>query len=205
MNEKIILIGALFTISCGQTEDKTSNSTSSTPATKTTKLVDTSGLFIRKLLNSSPQEVAKYIGKPDTKIKPSTDCDYLPACNEASYQNKKYEVLYYNNKLKWIEINNIDVFNETAIQYVGFPASEPTFANKFMIHWRSAATRGTATGPLFQWKAYVRFPLCLTMQIPLSPLVTIIKGILLLKLKQTTIENSETRTIALLPTLAFIS
>jgi hypothetical protein len=147
---KPLLIGILFAISCGQTGEKTQTTNDTTPST--TQTVDTSGSFIKKLLNGSPKEVAKILGEPDIKIKPSKDCDYLPNCNETSYQNKKYEVLYYNNKLKWIEINNIDIFNKNAIQYVGFPASDPTFENKFMIHWRSAATRGTATGPLIPVK-----------------------------------------------------
>src|SRR5438552_1292777 len=97
INKKTLLIGTLFAISCGQSEEKTNNSRGTTPITETTQSVDTSGSFVRKLLNSSPKEVAKILGEPDTKIKSSSDCDYLPACNETSYQNKKYEVLYYNN------------------------------------------------------------------------------------------------------------
>jgi hypothetical protein len=142
-----ILFGIALTTSCGQATDKSKPSNNSS-LTVTTETVDTSGYFIKGILNSSPKEVAKVLGEPDAKIKPSKDCDYLPSCNETTYQNEKYEVLYYNNKLKWIEINDVEIFNKSAIQFVGFPAFEPTFANKFMIHWRSAATRGTATGPL---------------------------------------------------------
>jgi hypothetical protein len=145
-----LTLGIILATSCSQTEEK-KKATDET-STQTNQTIDTSGYFIKGLLNGSPKDVAKVLGEPDVKIKASKDCDYLPSCNETTYQNKKYEVLYYNNKLKWIEINNIDIFNKNAIQYVGFPASEPTFANKFMIHWRSAATIGTATGPLIPVK-----------------------------------------------------
>jgi hypothetical protein len=147
---RYILIGSIVVAtSCGQTNER---SKGATPAEATNQHADTSEYFIKSILNCSPGEVAERLGKPDKQIKPAKDCDYLPNCLTTTYQNGKYEVLYYSNKLKWIEINNVDVFNEHAIEYVGFPASEPTFANKFMIHWRSAATRGTATGPLIPVK-----------------------------------------------------
>jgi len=147
-----IILGIILSASCGQTENKKKTTEDNSSNTKTTAKVDTSDYFIKSILNCSPKEVSKILGVPDTKIKASEDCDYLPSCNETTYQNGKYDVLYYNNKLKYIEIENVDIFNANAIQYIGFPACEPTFANKYMIHWRSAATRGTATGPLIPIK-----------------------------------------------------
>ena len=146
-----LIIVAVLTISCNQTDDKKKAIEPEIETVKVDQTVDTSHYFIKSILNSSPKEVAKKLGDPDGKIKPSADCDYLPNCNEATYQNDKYEVLYYNNKLKWIQINiPEEIFNEHAIEYIGFPHRVPTFTNEDGIYWRSPAHRGTAEGPMVQ-------------------------------------------------------
>jgi hypothetical protein len=145
-----LILGIILTISCGQTEKK---KTTDEASNQTQAAADTSHYFIKKLLNCSPKDVAAKLGKPDGEIKVSKDCDYLPdGCKDATYQNGKYEVTYFKNMLKSIVINGIDNFNKEMIQYVGFPSCEPTLENKFMIHWRNADTRGTATGPLIPIK-----------------------------------------------------
>ena len=147
-----LILGIILATSCGQTgEKKKTDETSQGP--QTTKQIDTSGYFIASILNCSPKEVAKQLGDPDGKIKPSNDCDYLPSCNEATYHNGKYEVLYYKNKLKWITINQKGLFNKNVICYFGFPSCVPTFSNPpYTIGWRNSETKGTATGPLIPIK-----------------------------------------------------
>jgi len=108
-----LIIAVVLLNSCNQSEEKKKDAKEVPQVTQTNTAIDTSGSFIKKLLNSSSKEVAKKLGNPDENIKPSKDCDYLPSCNEATYQNEKYEVLFYNNMLKWIEINNINIFNHS--------------------------------------------------------------------------------------------
>jgi hypothetical protein len=148
---KTILLGIILITSCGQLEVKTKLA-EETPSNIVNKTVDTSGSFIKSILNRSPKEVAEVLGNPDTEIKKSKDCDYLPSCEATTYQNGKYEVLYYNNKLKWILIYQKGLFNKDAIRYLGFPNWEPTFINTNpdigIISWRSFKEKGTATGPL---------------------------------------------------------
>ena len=76
---------------------------------KTYASVETSGHFIRSILNKSPKEVEKALGKADKPFTRSTDCDYLPTCMQTTYQNGKFEALFYENKLKWLEINRTDL------------------------------------------------------------------------------------------------
>ena len=74
---------------------------------------------------------------------------FRSSCTSATYQNGKYEVLYYKNKLKWITVNQTGLCNNDAIQYSGFESCEPTFSNPpYGIFWRNAETRGTADGPI---------------------------------------------------------
>ena len=145
-------LGIILATSCGQSGQKAKSSTDSTTINVAKESVDTSGYIIRRILNCSPDEVAKQLGKPDKEIKASKDCDYLPSCNETTYKNDKYEVLYYNNRLKWIQINQTGLDNKNAICYVGFQSCEPTFTSNVGIWWRSLATKGTATGPLIPIK-----------------------------------------------------
>ena len=84
--------------SCNQPEQKNKNSIQSSQSTLTNESIDTSMYFIKKLLNCSSKEVAKKLGSPDKRIEPSKDCDYLPNCMEATYQNEKYEVLYCKDR-----------------------------------------------------------------------------------------------------------
>lgn len=146
------LVGYLISLSGDTSYTPTEDSIDETPK-QTQETIDTSGYFIKGLLNSSPKEVAKVLGDPDGKIKASKDCDYLPSCNETTYQNGKYEVLYYKNKLKWITINQKGLFNKNAIRYAGFQSCEPTFSDPLVGYdWRNSETRGTATGPLIPIK-----------------------------------------------------
>ena len=120
---------------------------------QTTEQIDTSGNFIASILNCSPKEVAKQLGEPDYKIKPSNNCGYLPSCNETNYQNGKYEAFYYKNKLKSLTINQKGLVNKNAICYIGFPNCVPTFSNppKY-IGWRNSEEKGTAIGPIIPIK-----------------------------------------------------
>jgi hypothetical protein len=104
--------------------------------------------FIRKILNASPAEVEKVLGKPDELDSAASDCAELPAgCTRAFYKNRKFEVLYYKNRLKWMQVNGR--FDKGALQQIGFSPVPPTWEhNKFgSVAWLSAADRGTATGP----------------------------------------------------------
>lgn len=135
-------------LSCGQPQEQISETSSVSETNQTVVPVDTSGYFIRRILNTSHKEVEKALGKSDKPLVTSTDCDYLPTCLSTTYQNGKYEALFYNNKLKWLEINRADLYNSNAIEWIGFPKVKPTFSSDRCIFWRSAETRGTATGPL---------------------------------------------------------
>src|SRR6266498_3726418 len=143
---KLTLYGmTVLCLSCGQTQEKTSETNLDTQPVAP---ADTSGHFIRSILNTSPKEVEKALGKADKPLMRSKDCDYLPTCMSTTYQNGKFEALFYENKLKWLEINRTDLYNSNAIEWIGFPKAEPTFTSDRCIFWRSAETRGTATGPL---------------------------------------------------------
>lgn len=101
---------------------------------------DTSYYFVKRLLNSTPIEVEKILGKPDGRIKQSRDCDYLPTpCMEANYQKGKYEVLYSNNLLKWITVNDVTgkYFDESAVELLNFPKSIPSNRNTNFLWWES--------------------------------------------------------------------
>ena len=148
-----ITLGLIAITSCNSTSDQSKSTADTTPITIANVTVDTSGYFIKDILNCSPKEVAKILGKPDTKIVASSInyCD-LPSCNHITYQNGKYDVLYSNNKLKWIVINQNGLFNKNAVSYFGFKGCEPTLANDIGIWWRGPAASNTATGPLIQVK-----------------------------------------------------
>lgn len=101
---------------------------------------DTSYYFVKRLLNSSPKEVEKILGKPDGKIKQSKDCDYLPTpCLEANYQKGKFEILYSNNLLKWITVNDVSgkYYDETAVELLNFPKSIPTKNTANFLWWEN--------------------------------------------------------------------
>lgn len=149
-----LILGIILTASCGHTQEK-KRTVKTLQGYQISEQIDTSEYFIVSLLNCSPIEVAKQLGDPDEKIKPSNDCDYLPSCYEANYKNGIYNVLYYNNKLKWIVVNvkGLYILDNSAICYVGFPSCVPTFSNPpYGIWWRNSETKGTATGPLIPIK-----------------------------------------------------
>jgi hypothetical protein len=103
------------------------------------KKQDTSFYFIKRILNASPVEVGKIIGKTDNGINKSDDCENLPYCEEAFYQNEKYDVLYYNNMLKFISIkgiNNLE-YNENCIRYLNFPIEPASVINNVNIRWNN--------------------------------------------------------------------
>ena len=43
-----------------------------------------------------------------------------------------------------------EIFNDHALQYIGFPYRDPTFTTEDGIYWRSPAHKGTASGPMIQ-------------------------------------------------------
>jgi len=104
--------------------------------------------FVRSILNSSPQEVQLKLGLPDKDLNTTKDCDYLPDCSEATYKSGKFEALFYNNRLKWIQVNNNKMFDKNGLKIIGFSASPPTFESKFVHSWRSSVRQGSAKGPL---------------------------------------------------------
>lgn len=117
--------------------------------------------FVRSILNASPKIVQIKLGTPDNGVKRSDDCDYLPSCSVASYQGGKFQVLFYNNRLKWIEIKGNELYGKNGPELIGFLKAPPTWENKFMQSWRNASRKGTATGPLIPIKGIeeiVTFP-----------------------------------------------
>jgi hypothetical protein len=105
--------------------------------------------MIRTILNASPAKVAKVLGDPDQPIKATRDCDYLQTCSAATYQHKKFDVLFYKNRLKWITVDRPGMMTPDLLWRLGFASSPPTFLNpEDSISWRSAEKRGTARGPL---------------------------------------------------------
>jgi hypothetical protein len=110
--------------------------------------VATQYAFVRGLLNQGPAAVAGQLGGPDRPLENSRDCDYLPECVVGRYGTGRYEALYFGDRLKWLHINDSTLFGRDAIQRIGFPSVTPTWENNVVVAWRSAATRGTAKGPL---------------------------------------------------------
>jgi len=148
----LILIVALLILSCNQ-----SGNNEKVNPQPTKVVIDTTYYFVRSILNCSPNEVAKKLGKPDNGLKATNDCDdeLMPSCYVATYQNKKYDATYYNNKLKSFYLGKACSipYGESAIQCIGFPRCTPTFTNNYMISWRGGTFKGnTATGPLLQIK-----------------------------------------------------
>ena len=103
--------------------------------------------FIRSILNASPIEAERHLGKPDKMPTVSRDCDYLATCTVATYQKGKFEALYYNNRLKSLEVRGNEFFTQNAPEAIGFSATPPTWASSFVRSWRSPERRGTAKGP----------------------------------------------------------
>src|SRR5437868_958670 len=105
----LIYLSISMLISCSSSENKSPSTKNETTAlqTKSTESKDTSFYFVKRLLNASPKEVEKQLGKPDKKIETTKDCFDMdmPKCQVATYQGEKFEVAYYNNRLKDIEIN----------------------------------------------------------------------------------------------------
>jgi hypothetical protein len=140
----LLVAGAVALTSCGSgnkgtdEKEKKVNQDSLTTAKNEKRKQDTSLYFVKKILNASPVEVANFLGKPDNGINKSDDCDYLPNCEEAFYQNGKYDVLYYNNMLKSIYIKNVNGlrYNEDCIEYLNFPKINPTIKNEFNIGYK---------------------------------------------------------------------
>jgi hypothetical protein len=136
-----------------QTADSTGAQTkedvNADPPETVEQAADTTHRFIKRILNASPREVAKILGNPDSGIKPTRDCVYLPSCSEATYRNKRYGVHYYNNALKSIIITHFPVYNKHVVRYLGFPEWEPSIANKSVIEWRGKLNKAkNSTGPL---------------------------------------------------------
>ena len=145
------VIGILATSSCSKptSETKSIPGQVSSPFSPTPSPAAQDYVMIRTILNASPANVSKVLGAPDGPIKPSRDCDYLPACSAATYQHKKFEALFYKNRLKWITVDRPGMMTEDLPSRLGFRSSPPTFVNPGeMIAWRSAEKRGTARGPL---------------------------------------------------------
>jgi len=143
-----ILLAILFTTSCGKTENKTQLSADNSSITTTTATVDTSGYFIKRILNCSPKEVAKYIGKPDNRLKPTNNCTYIKDnCTTTTYQNGKYKCYYYHNILKMFEIKGSFPFDDKSIILVGLPFSQPTFKSSDQIWWGNK--REANEGPIY--------------------------------------------------------
>ncbi|MDI9325453.1 MAG: hypothetical protein QM526_01555 [Alphaproteobacteria bacterium] len=94
--------------------------------------------FMKLLLNQSPEYVEKILGHPDTVIKLTDDCFDLkiPLCATTTYQNKKFEVDYYDGLLKTIVINGLDdqAYNSSFIEKIDF-SGKPLINNFYNIRW----------------------------------------------------------------------
>ena len=106
--------------------------------------------FVRSILNAPPNLVQEKLGKPDNGVKTTNDCfdAKMQKCDFATYEKGKFEVAFYKGRLKSILIYGNDFFNQNAPELIGFPNAPPTWANQFTHSWRSAANKGTASGPL---------------------------------------------------------
>ena len=114
------------------------SSASPAPATKSASVAQ-DYTMIRTILNGSPAQVSKALGAADGPIQPSKDCDYLPSCNETTYQHKKFEALFFKNRLKWLVVNQPGLMTVDLLSRLGFRSFAPTFSNPgFIIAWRSA-------------------------------------------------------------------
>ncbi len=90
----LIIVGLLSISSCGA-EKAPPTVTSEAP-----KITDTSLFFVRRILNCSPKEVEKVLGKADKGVHVSNDCGgELPSCSEATYKAGKFDILYYKLKI----------------------------------------------------------------------------------------------------------
>jgi hypothetical protein len=102
------------------------------------KVVDTTFYFIKRLLNASPIEVEKVLGKPDSEIQATNDCVSLPNCSIGQYHNGKYEFEYLNDRVKCVTIylNGDKSYNENFLNMLNF-TSEPYISNNVCIRWRN--------------------------------------------------------------------
>ena len=101
---------------------------------------DTGFFFIKRLLNASPEEVAKIIGNPDEKIEETDDCtEEFSPCNNASYHGGGLSVLYYKNKLKFLTYFDHSglQYNQDIIEHLGFPSALPTSVNQACLSWEN--------------------------------------------------------------------
>jgi len=131
------LVFISFLYGCSQTANKTSEQNLSAN--------DTTFYFVKRILNVSPKVVEQILGKPDKPFEKLNDCDPLPYCNEANYQDGKITIDYYNNLSKIIMINEVSnmTYDNNMIGRINFPNSVPTFVSQknnvgsIMTFWRN--------------------------------------------------------------------
>ena len=95
---------------------------------------------IQKIAGRNRKQVETFIGPPDRK-KPQhvTDspCDKL-ACQQYTYRNGQFEIVFINNKADWITIHKVNDFgfSREATEFLGLPISTPDFAGDGVIRWK---------------------------------------------------------------------
>src|SRR5258708_719435 len=132
------LVIFLSIFSCKPSTKKEENITDQTIKEKN-EVIDTTYFFVRRILNASPKEVASKLGSPDQPLTNSRDCvieNAVGTCVQGMYQGEKYFVEYSHNRLKWVEIERFQWFDEDVIQRLGFPKLTPTFSGSEVISWR---------------------------------------------------------------------
>ena len=70
------------------------------------------------------------------------------SCDQATYQNGKFEAIFYKGRLKTLFVYGDDLFGKNAPDLIGFSRAPPTWSNEFVQSWRNATQKGTATRPL---------------------------------------------------------
>ena len=133
--------------SCGDSkESKTQILTNNEPTTSADTSVSRPApiIEITKLVGRPLKEVEKLLGKPNELKKP--DPREVPCednrCNEASFQDGKYEVVFIHGKADWITINRVSnsLLDEGVITLLGLPESSPAFNNPSnVLRWENVA------------------------------------------------------------------
>jgi hypothetical protein len=98
---------------------------------------DTSLYFIKRLLNCSPKEVERILGKPDSKIIVTNDCTYPPSCKVGIYQHEKYRMEYFKERLKSVMVvfDGGNIYAKEFLSTLNF--NETPFANnQTNIRWK---------------------------------------------------------------------
>lgn len=95
---------------------------------------------IEDIANKSLSEVEKVLGKSESAEKVTGYPCEKSDCNRETFQDGKYEIIFKQGKADRITINQVPNLTAStdAIEILGLPDSEPSFANEgTVIRWEN--------------------------------------------------------------------